>query len=122
MARRRIAAVLLFLTASTLIPGAACVRGTGAPATCGGDVTGGDSSVAAHAQANRVVRFAAIGDAAAGEETVIITSPVSVAARHNGGNVHFGPDGKLYVTLGEIFDSSNSQKLDVLPGRILRLN
>ncbi len=41
---------------------------------------------------------------------------------HNGGNVHFGPDGYLYVTLGENGDPGLAQRLDTPLGKILRIN
>ena len=34
---------------------------------------------------------------------------LSSASNHNGGAIHFGPDGKLYVAVGENANSSNSQ-------------
>lgn len=47
-------------------------------------------------------------------------------AGHQGGPIRFGPDGKLYVALGEPLLPSegacSSQKLDTLLGKILRLN
>jgi glucose/arabinose dehydrogenase len=41
---------------------------------------------------------------------------------HNGGRIMFGPDGKLYVVLGENGIPSRAQNLDVLAGKMLRLN
>ena len=41
---------------------------------------------------------------------------------HNGGRIMFGPDGKLYVVLGENGIPSRAQSLDILAGKMLRLN
>lgn len=84
--------------------------------------TGGDTSNGNLVQDNRVVRFVANGDVAEGDETLIISLPVTPGPNHDGGNIHFGPDGKLYVTLGDLAVRDNSQNIDVLPGKILRLN
>lgn len=48
----------------------------------------------------------------------------NTATNHNGGNVHFGPDGKLYSTIGEYAAPSNAQDSTGtnLLGKILRLN
>ncbi len=52
---------------------------------------------------NRVSRFTANGNVAvAGSETVILDlDNLSSATNHNGGAIHFGPDGKLYIAVGE---------------------
>jgi glucose/arabinose dehydrogenase len=73
---------------------------------------------------NRVSRFTAAGDVAAtGSETVILElNNLSSATNHNGGAMHFGPDGKLYVAVGENATPSNSQTLNNLLGKILRIN
>ncbi len=73
---------------------------------------------------NRVSRFFASGDVAlAGSETVILElNDLSGATNHNGGALHFGADGKLYIAAGENADSANSQTLANLLGKILRLN
>ncbi len=73
---------------------------------------------------NRISRFTASGDVAvAGSETVLADlDNLSSATNHNGGAIHFGPDGKLYVGVGENANSSNSQTLANRLGKILRYN
>jgi glucose/arabinose dehydrogenase len=73
---------------------------------------------------NRVSRFTANGDVAVPEsETIILElNNLSSANNHNGGAIHFGPDGKLYVAVGENANSANSQTLANLLGKILRIN
>jgi glucose/arabinose dehydrogenase len=60
---------------------------------------------------NRVSRFTANGDVAAvGSELPILDLPALSSARnHNGGAIHFGPDGGLYVAVGDNAQGSNSQ-------------
>jgi glucose/arabinose dehydrogenase len=73
---------------------------------------------------NRVSRFTADGDVAAtGSETVILElDNLTEARNHNGGGIHFGPDGKLYVAVGENANAANAQSLDNRLGKILRIN
>ena len=46
----------------------------------------------------------------------------TIPAGHQGGPVRFGPDGKIYVALGEQTAGEPSQRLATLQGKILRLN
>ncbi len=73
---------------------------------------------------NRVSRFTANGDVAvAGSETVLLDlDNLSSATNHNGGAIHFGPDGKLYIGVGENANGSNAQTLGNLLGKMLRIN
>lgn len=73
---------------------------------------------------NRVSRFTADGDVAmpGSEVAVLDLEPLSIATNHNGGAIHFGPDGKLYVAVGENANGSNSQSLGNRLGKILRIN
>src|SRR5438445_4443094 len=73
---------------------------------------------------NRVSRFTANGDVAvAGSEFVLLDlNNLSSATNHNGGAIHFGPDGKLYIAVGENANPANSQTLTNLLGKILRIN
>jgi len=73
---------------------------------------------------NQVSRFTAAGDvAAAGSEVVILNlDNLSNATNHNGGALHFGSDGKLYVGVGENGNGSNAQTLSNLLGKMLRIN
>ncbi|MCM5678642.1 PQQ-dependent sugar dehydrogenase [Schlegelella sp. S2-27] len=72
---------------------------------------------------NRISRFVANGDVAAGAETVLVNLPdLSSATNHNGGAMHFGSDGKLYVAVGDNADSAHAQDLDHPFGKILRFN
>jgi glucose/arabinose dehydrogenase len=73
---------------------------------------------------NRVSRFTANGDVVvAGSESIILElDPLSTATNHNGGAMHFGPDGMLYVAVGENANPSNAQNLDTYHGKLLRIN
>src|SRR5881275_2371806 len=73
---------------------------------------------------NRVSRFTAAGDIAApGSHVVILElNNLSSATNHNGGAIHFGPDGKLYIGVGENANGANSQTLSNLLGKMLRIN
>ena len=73
---------------------------------------------------NRVSRFTANGDVAvAGSEVPILDlNNLSGAINHNGGAMHFGPDGKLYIAVGENATASNAQTLSNLLGKMLRIN
>ena len=81
---------------------------------------------------NRVSRFTAVanpdgtpGDTAVpGSEQRILEldNLPTTATNHNGGAIHFGPDGKLYVAVGDGANSANSQTLNNRHGKVLRLN
>ena len=74
---------------------------------------------------NRVSRFtanpAAPDRAAAGSEVVILDN-IPGASTHDAGSMHFGPDGYLYVAVGDARTPTLAQSLDSLSGKILRLN
>jgi glucose/arabinose dehydrogenase len=72
---------------------------------------------------NRVSRFTANGDVVmAASEVPIVDLPGLGATNHNGGAIHFGADGKLYVGVGENANSANSQSLATPLGKLLRFN
>ena len=73
---------------------------------------------------NRVSRFTANGDVAvAGSETIVLElDNLSTATNHNGGALHFGADGRLYIAVGENANPANSQTLGNMLGKILRIN
>jgi glucose/arabinose dehydrogenase len=73
---------------------------------------------------NRISRFTANGDVAvSGSEQVILNlSPLSSATNHNGGHMQFGPDGKLYVGIGDNGEAVYAQTFDSYHGKILRIN
>ncbi len=72
---------------------------------------------------NRISRFTASGDVAlAGSETIIMELPnLSTATNHNGGAMHFGPDGNLFVAIGENANGANAQSLSTRLGKMLRM-
>jgi glucose/arabinose dehydrogenase len=72
---------------------------------------------------NRVSRFTASGDVASGGETILLDLPtLSGATNHNGGAMHFAPDGTLYVAVGDNANGANAPSLSTTLGKILRIN
>ena len=72
---------------------------------------------------NRVVRFTLQG-AVGVSPTLLLAVPLESNSTliHNGGNLHFGPDGKLYVSLGDYFNAGNGQNLGSLPAKLHRFD
>jgi glucose/arabinose dehydrogenase len=56
------------------------------------------------------------------EQDLFDLDPLSSATNHNGGAIHFGPDGKLYVAVGDNANGANSQSLQTDLGKLLRIN
>ena len=81
-------------------------------------------TVATSPRHNRISRFTANGDVVVpGSETIIWElDNLTSATNHNGGAIHFGPDGKLYVAVGENATPSNAQTLSNMLGKVLRIN
>jgi glucose/arabinose dehydrogenase len=72
---------------------------------------------------SRVSRFTANGDVAVPDSEVAILDLEPLDGNiHNGGAIHFGPDRKLYVAVGDNWVPSNAQSLDNRLGKILRIN
>ena len=75
---------------------------------------------------NRVSRFTADPAnqdlALAGSEVAILDLEDLGATNHNGGSIHFGPDGKLYIAVGENANSGNAQSINNRLGKMLRIN
>lgn len=72
---------------------------------------------------NRVVRFRDDAMGQAGRDAVVVLDnlPADTCGNHQGGNIAFGPDGMLYVTVGDNgCDACLSQDNDSLAGKILR--
>ena len=71
------------------------------------------------APAARLVRYRAGGDALVRTGTLLDGLPPP--SLHGGGRLRFGPDGLLYVTVGDAHDTDAAQDLAAYGGKILRL-
>jgi len=76
---------------------------------------------------NRVSRFTASAAnpdvVAAGSEVQLLDLPnLSSATNHNGGAIHFGTDGKLYIAIGDNANGDNAQSFSTTLGKVLRIN
>jgi glucose/arabinose dehydrogenase len=76
---------------------------------------------------NRVSRFTANATnpdvVVPGSELQLLNlPPLSSATNHNGGALHFGPDGKLYIAVGENANANNAPSLTTPLGKMLRIN
>jgi len=71
---------------------------------------------------NRVSRFTASGNVAVpGSELPIVDlDNLTTATNHNGGAIDFGPDGMLYIAVGDNATSSNAQVFTNRHGKMLR--
>jgi len=80
----------------------------------------------------RISRYTAAGDLAFANDGHLAVDPATrydlldrlhdSASNHNGGTVRFGPDGMLYVSLGDDMDHCAAQDSSVLVGKVLRLD
>lgn len=72
---------------------------------------------------NRLSRFTANGDVVqSGSEVILLDIEPVNTVYHNGGGLDFGPDGKLYLSIGEDNSPNNAQNLNTHKGKLLRLN
>jgi quinoprotein glucose dehydrogenase len=70
---------------------------------------------------NRVVRIRAQGDVGQ-ERQVILDLLTTERGYHNGGDMTFGPDGMLYVTVGDVHDEGRAQDPNDPGGKVLRVD
>ena len=72
----------------------------------------------------RLSRFTANGDVAVpGSEVALFDLPtLGPSDWHNGGGIQFGPDGKLFLSVGENNQPQFAQSLTSVLGKILRIN
>lgn len=69
---------------------------------------------------NTLVRFTLI-DGEAQDVRTLARYPITTGELlHNGGNVHFSPDGHLFLSLGDFGKPANAQDLSVPQGKLLR--
>jgi glucose/arabinose dehydrogenase len=71
---------------------------------------------------NRLARLREDAQTGKGVLDKILLDDLPGAGNHDGGRVKFGPDGKLYWTLGDAQTTRYAQNLKSLNGKILRLN
>ncbi|NLO27370.1 MAG: PQQ-dependent sugar dehydrogenase, partial [Actinobacteria bacterium] len=73
---------------------------------------------------NRVSRFELIDPTSSrprlGRETVLVDG-IGAGPIHDGSRVAFGPDGHLWVTMGDAGDGNQAQRKDSLSGKVLRM-
>jgi len=70
---------------------------------------------------NQVLRYIVVGDALAFDRYVI-RDGMAAGSNHDGCRIRFGPDGKLWVTMGDAGNGNNAQNPNSLNGKVLRVN
>jgi len=69
---------------------------------------------------NQVERYTLDGSSVS--DRTIIIKDIPGSTNHDGGRIAFGPDGKLYITTGDVGVEKNAQDTNSLAGKILRIN
>lgn len=69
---------------------------------------------------NELVRVLVRGNR--GTEVQPLRQLLPISPYHDGGDIAFGPDGKLYLVVGEAHDPERAQDPDDVGGKVLRLN
>lgn len=72
-------------------------------------------------QVNRVERWRLSQNGLTASPDKVIVDNIPVAQFHNGGRIHFGPDGMLYIGTGDAREPQISQDVNSLAGKILRV-
>ena len=67
---------------------------------------------------NRVSRLSRSGGVCT---QIVILDNLPTSGNHNGGIIAFGPDGMLYVVIGDAETPANAQNIDSLAGKVLRV-
>ena len=81
-----------------------------------------DDPITGYPNGQRVVRFRDVNNIGQDRTTILDGLPAATEYSHNGGRLAFGPDGKLYVTIGDTDVPDLSQDPKNLAGSILRFN
>lgn len=77
----------------------------------------------AHNRVSRLHASTVTPDTSDGSATALLDlDNLSTATNHNGGGLLFGKDGKLYISVGENANPSNSQSKANLLGKVVRMN
>lgn len=70
---------------------------------------------------NQVLRYRVVGDTVVFDNYVIRRGMIA-AGNHDGCRVRFGPDGKLWVTMGDAGNPNRAQDPNSMNGKVLRVN
>jgi glucose/arabinose dehydrogenase len=79
------------------------------------------TSPTTHNRVSRLTASTTSDTMVAGSEVDLLDLPTLGATNHNGGALHFGPDGDLYIAVGNNAVNSNSQSLSTTLGKMLRI-